>query len=309
MNMPEVKQTYHAHGKLLLTAEYYVLLGAKALALPLQYGQRMDVLEGSRPGLISWKAFDKEGLWFSCDFKLPDLEIVDSSDPEKALVLQSALVTAGKINPDFELNVAKDIHTHLDFHSQWGMGSSSTMIANLAAWADVDPFNLNEKIFNGSGFDIACASAEGPIFYQKNNKPEPVDLDYPFLDALYFVYSGAKKSTRGEVRRFLKNGTVSAAQVDEVNAISERISQAKTLEDFQQLLVDHEQLVSGLLEVPSVKSDRFADFNGEMKSLGAWGGDFYLAATFMDKASVLRYFKEKGLQVVFPWQALVLNNR
>lgn len=307
--MPEVKQTYHANGKLLLTAEYFVLLGAKALALPLQYGQRMEILEGSRPGLIRWKAFGNEGLWFSCDFKLPDLRIVHSSDTEKALILQDALKAIAEMNPQFKENGGVDIHTRIDFHNQWGFGSSSTMIVNLASWAEVDPFKLNEKIFNGSGFDVACALAEGPIFYQKNKKPEPVHLDYPFLDQLYFVYSGAKKSTRSEVRRFLKNGTVSAAQVDEVNAISERISQAETLEDFQQLLVDHEQLVSGLLEIPTVKSDRFADFNGEMKSLGAWGGDFYLAATSMDKASVLRYFKEKGLQIVFPWKALVLNNR
>lgn len=305
--MPEFKQTYHANGKLLLTAEYFVLLGAKALALPLQYGQRMEILEGSRPGLIRWKAFGNEGLWFSCDLKLPDLRIVHSSDAEKALILKDALKTIAEMNPQFKLNGGLDIQTKVDFNSQWGFGSSSTMIANLASWAEVDPFKLNEKIFNGSGFDIACASADGPIFYQKNKKPEPVDLDYPFLDQLYFVYSGAKKNTRSEVRRFLKNGAVNAVHVDEINAISERMSRSKTLMDFQQSMVAHEQLVSELLDVPTVKSTYFVDFNGEMKSLGAWGGDFYLAATSMDKESVLRYFKEKGLSVVFPWKKLVLN--
>ena len=34
---------YRAHGKFLLTAEYMVLKGAKALALPLSYGQQMQV--------------------------------------------------------------------------------------------------------------------------------------------------------------------------------------------------------------------------------------------------------------------------
>nr|MBD3621543.1 GHMP kinase [Sunxiuqinia sp.] len=307
--MPDDKHTYHANGKLLLTAEYFVLHGAKAIALPLQYGQQMEVAAGSRHQVVSWKAFMNEGLWFSCDFKLPDLRIVHSSDTEKALILQDALKAVVEMNPQFKLNGGLDIYTKIDFHSQWGFGSSSTMIANLASWASVDPFELNEKIFHGSGFDIACASADGPIFYQKNKKPEPVDLDYPFLDQLYFVYSGAKKSTRSEVRRFLKHGAVSAAQVDEINAISERMSQSKTLMDFQQSLVAHEQLVSKLLKVPTVKSTYFVDFNGEIKSLGAWGGDFYLAATAMDKKNVLQYFGEKGLQVIFPWKALVLNNR
>ncbi len=307
--MPEVKQTYHANGKLLLTAEYFVLLGAKALALPLQYGQRMDVAAGSRQQVISWKAFGKEGLWFSCNFKLPDLEIVRSSDMEKALILQDALKAVVQMNPQFKLNGGVDIHTKIDFHNQWGLGSSSTMIANLASWAGVDPFKLNEKIFNGSGFDIACASADGPIFYQKNKKPEPVDLDYPFLDHLYFVYSGAKKSTRSEVRSFLKKETASSAQIDEINFISERFSSADTLNGFQQLMVAHEALVSKLLGIPTVKSIYFSDFDGEIKSLGAWGGDFYLAATSWDDQRVLAYFKEKGLSVVFPWKELVLNNR
>lgn len=306
--MPEVNQSYYANGKLLLTGEYFVLRGSKALALPLQYGQQMDILEG-RPGVLRWKAFGKEGLWFACDLKLPDLKIVASSDSEKALNLQKALTTALKMNPHVELNGGLEIHTKIDFHNQWGMGSSSTMIANLAAWAKVDPFKLNEEIFNGSGFDIACASADGPIFYQINKKPEPVDLDYPFLDALYFVYSGAKKSTRSEVRSFLKKETLNPAQLDEMNSMSDQFSRANSLSDFQQLMVAHETLVSKLLDLPTVKSAYFSDFDGEIKSLGAWGGDFYLAATAIDKERVLQYFAGKGLQVVFPWKSLVLNNR
>ncbi len=306
--MPEVKQTYHANGKLLLTAEYFVLHGAKAIALPLQYGQQMDVAAGSRQQVIRWKAFMQEGLWFSCDLKLPDLRIVHSSDTEKALILQDALKAIVKMNPQFKLNGGLDIHTKIDFHNQWGFGSSSTMIANLASWAGVDPFKLNDKIFNGSGFDIACASADGPIFYQKNQRPERIHLDYPFLDHLYFIYSGTKKSTRNEVRKFLKRGAITSAQIDEINTISERFYRIEKLNDFQHLLVEHEQLVSGLLGTPAVKSSYFSNFDGEVKSLGAWGGDFYLVATPMDERSVLNYFKEKGLSVVFPWKKLVLNN-
>lgn len=307
--MQDSKKTYYAHGKLLLTAEYFVLYGAKAIALPLQYGQRMDVTEGRQDGILSWKAFMQEGLWFSCDFSLPHFGIINSSDPEKAVILQDAFRAIVQMNPALELRTSLEVHTRIDFHNQWGLGSSSTLIANLASWAGVDAFRLNEIIFNGSGFDIACATADGPIFYRKNHLPEPVVLDYPFLDNLYFIYSGSKKSTRNEVRRFLNGESVPGQKIDQMNYLSEQIACAGKLNDFQKLIAEHEKLVSDLLHVPAVKPACFSDFEGEIKSLGAWGGDFYLVATALEDRDVLHYFKEKGLRVVFPWKELVLNRK
>ena len=307
--MPANKQTYRAHGKLLLTAEYFVLLGAKAIALPVKYGQQMVVSNGVQEEVLSWKAFREGNLWLSCDFHLPDLKIMQGSDAEKAGILRDTLKAIQEMKPDFTFQGGLDIHTKIDFDSEWGFGSSSTLIANLAAWAGVDPFQLNERIFHGSGFDIACANADGPIIYKRNEKPVPVDLAYPFRDHLFFVYSGSKKSTRGEVRRFLERATVTAAEIEKVNCISEELAKVEELSDFQKLIFEHEQLVSRLLDVPTVKSQFFNDFNGEIKSLGAWGGDFYLAATPLDEREVRRYFNEKGLSVVFPWGELVLNNR
>jgi mevalonate kinase len=307
--MQDIKKTYYAHGKLLLTAEYYVLYGAKAIALPLQYGQRMDVAEGRQDGVLNWKAFMQEGLWFSCDFSLPHFEIINSSDPEKAAILQDAFRAILRMNPALELGRSLDVHTRIDFHNQWGLGSSSTLIANLAKWAGVDAFRLNEIIFNGSGFDIACATADGPVFYRKKQEPEPVTLDYPFLDNLYFIYSGSKKSTRNEVRRFLNGDSVPRQEIDQMDHLSEQIAKARKLDDFQRLIAEHERLVSALLHVQAVKLAHFNDFDGEIKSLGAWGGDFYLVATRLEDREVLHYFKEKGLRVVFPWKELVLNRK
>ena len=309
--IPDVKiekKTYQAHGKLLLTAEYFVLHGVKAIALPLQYGQRMEVAVGKEKEILRWKAFMQEGLWFSCDLKLPGFEIVNSSDAEKAVILRDTFRTIQQMNPDFQPESSLEVHTYIDFNNQWGLGSSSTLIANLASWAKVDPFKLNEKVFHGSGFDIACATAKGPIFYQKQRIPKPVDLNYPFLDKLFFIYSGSKKSTRNEVCRFLNDGTVSPQQLHLMNQLTDAFAVAGELDEFQRLIAEHEQLVSSLLGCPTVKSHYFSDFNGEVKSLGAWGGDFYLIATPMDDRDVLHYFKQKGLRVVFPWRELVLNS-
>lgn len=307
--MHDIKQLYYAHGKLLLTAEYFVLCGARAVALPLLYGQQMEVSEGGQDGILRWRAFMQEGLWFSCDFSLPDFEILNSLDPEKAVILQNIFHAIMKMNPEFKIGKALDIHTHLDFNNQWGLGSSSTLIANLSKWAGVEAFRLNELIFNGSGFDIACATADGPILYRKNHLSEPVSLDYPFLDHLYFIYSGSKKNTRNEVRRFLNGESVPIQTIERMDQLSEQIARAGRLTDFQKLIGEHEKLVSGLLHVPPVKQECFSDFEGEIKSLGAWGGDFYLAATTLEDQDVRDYFDKKGLKVVFPWKALVLDRK
>ncbi|MFV0377596.1 MAG: GYDIA family GHMP kinase [Mangrovibacterium sp.] len=303
----KTKESYYAHGKLLLTAEYFVLRGARSIALPLQYGQRMEVAEGYESGLLRWKAFMHDGLWFSCDLSLPDFRIVRSSDAEKAAILQEVFLAIAQLNPAFNPGDSLEVHTHINFNKQWGLGSSSTLIANLAAWAKVDPFTLNELTFHGSGFDIACASAKGPIFYTRKQAPQPIELNYPFLDKLYLVYSGAKKSTRNEVRRFQKEQLVSDEQIERVNRLSGAFAMASDLHEFQQLIEEHEDLVSQLLGSPTVKSQYFTDFNGSVKSLGAWGGDFYLIATSMERNDVQSYFNNKGLCVIFPWHEMVLN--
>ena len=55
---------YYSHGKLLLTAEYAVLDGAKCLAVPTKLGQSLRV-SPLKKSLIDWKSFDHQGnLWF-----------------------------------------------------------------------------------------------------------------------------------------------------------------------------------------------------------------------------------------------------
>ena len=48
---------FYSHGKLLLSAEYAVLNGVKALALPTKLGQSLEVKTIEQPE-IRWKSFD-----------------------------------------------------------------------------------------------------------------------------------------------------------------------------------------------------------------------------------------------------------
>ena len=51
---------FYSNGKLLLTAEYLVLDGAQALALPTQLGQKLIVTDG-KEDILHWKSLDADG--------------------------------------------------------------------------------------------------------------------------------------------------------------------------------------------------------------------------------------------------------
>ena len=72
------------------------------------------------------------------------------------------------------------------------------------------------------------------------------------------------------------------------------------------LLCEHEKLVSSTLNLEPTKQKLFSDFNGSIKSLGAWGGDFVLAASEMDSAEVKKYFAGKGYKECFDYTDFVL---
>jgi mevalonate kinase len=303
--MNKLISTYHANGKLLLSGEYFVLHGAKALALPLKTGQKLSVEEEIDSNILQWKAMYQGESWFECELSPTDFTVVKSNDPEKASTLSLVFKTIGQLNPDFHPKAGTSFETTLDADPEWGFGSSSTLISLLSQWASVDPFQLNEVLFNGSGFDIACATAKGPILYTKGKSIQPVELHYPFAKQLLLVYSGKKKNTFSEVSSFLQNKKVEAPLIDQVSALSDQFAKWKDQQTFNQLIRDHENLVSHLIEQQPVKERLFPDFEGEVKSMGAWGGDYYLVSCSRPVRESKKYFENKGLNVIFRWPELI----
>lgn len=309
---------YQSHGKFLLTGEYLVLKGALALALPLKLGQTLSV-ETCHGASLQWDAYKTDSPWFSVTLNPKTLEIVDCNDQAKAEKLSQILKAVKQLNPKaFESNGLK-FTTHLDFDPNWGLGSSSTLIANLARWANVSPYELLKLTFGGSGYDIACATAEGPIYYQVKAKvPEPIEgptlmvepIDYnpPFADHLFFIYQGQKQSSSKEIKAFLAKANPVDLQkdIEAVSEISRAVPKCDTLDEFAMLMQCHERIISRCIGQERVQK-RFPDFEGVLKSLGAWGGDFILAATHWNKEQVKTYFKEKGLDVIFGYKELVIN--
>lgn len=300
------QSTYHANGKLLLSGEYLVLYGAKSIALPLKVGQQMEVSEKADSNAIVWQAFYQDKVWFECRLNVTDFSILETSDREKAETLCKLFQTIRKLNPEFSPNVGIQIKTTLESNPEWGFGSSSTLVSLLALWSGVDAFELNEAVFNGSGFDIACATARGPIFYTRGKVVQEINLNYPFAGNLYFIYSGQKKMTKADVSHFLKKEKPSEKIIEEVSDLSDQFAACSDQREFNRLIQLHEKLIGNLIGETPVKQKYFPDFQGEIKSLGAWGGDFYLVSSGQSFPEIKNYFGNKGLVTMFHWHDLIL---
>lgn len=299
---------YRANGKLLLTGEYLVLKGAQALALPTQFGQEMTV-QAIESAVISWTSLVKGKSWFRAEFEFDNLAISAASDLEVAEKLQDILRVARQLNPEFlkETQNGFDVRTNLEFNRYWGLGSSSTLISNVASWANCDPFELNKMIFKGSGYDIACARNDAPILYQLNDHQavvKQVPFDPQFSDQLYFIWLNQKQDTLMEIGRF-NHQVYFEKPVQEINQITEEILQASSLAEFQKLVDKHEEIVSKVIQTPKIKDQLFKDFDGSIKSLGAWGGDFILAASELSDKTLKKYFKQKGFATVLDYDEII----
>lgn len=308
---PEKDQYYFGHGKLLLTGEYFVLDGALALALPTKVGQSLSVkYSPSFSPTLSWKSFDVHGnCWFDSKFEFWHFKCLDENPSEEALFLQKILQQVRKQNSHFlRDDVDVKVETRLGFPLDWGLGSSSSLIYNIAQWAYVSPFELLFKTHGGSGYDIACAQSDGPIAYKKvSSGPNwsPIYFYPSFKDNLYFIYLGNKKNSRDAVKDYSKKRPFPQTLISKIAELTNDFINASTLKQFQTAIVSHEQLVAEALEMNSVKAEKFSDFPGAIKSLGAWGGDFVMAASDLAIDEVKTYFKTKGLNVVYRYDDLV----
>lgn len=299
---------YYSNAKFLLTGEYLVLHGAMALAIPLKYGQKMEIYPSENSDL-KWTAFEKGKLWL--DFTISKSEIEkqnEKGESEKDFVC-FLLNRAKYLNPSFLNGNNVEVKTEINFDRKWGLGSSSTLINNIAQWADVNPYELHSLVSNGSGYDVACANYCKPIlFRRKGNHPliYPVEFQPEFMEQLYFVYLGKKQNSENSVKAFLNGGTFNQSELDEVSKLSKSILNSKTKNEFDNLIDSHEAMISGLLNQDTVKKRLFSDFDGSIKSLGAWGGDFVLVRSEMNKKEIISYFFSKGLTNVYSWKEMIL---
>jgi len=300
-------KTYFAHGKLLLSAEYAILHGAKGIALPLNKGQRLEFNKTSKKeskSIIKWTAFDENNYpWFEASFDRSDKSIINCTYKGAAQTMQKLF----KLVPIqfFEEDCDYRFETYLEFNKAWGWGTSSTLVSLLSQCTGANPYKLYRATFKGSGFDLACATAKGPILYGLNESNQPLIETFifepAFKDQIHFVYLGKKQNS---LKSISKRNKPDPNFIEQINRITHELGSVQNdIEQFKTCLYEHEKLLSRYLEMPTIKEQLFSDTNLTIKSLGAWGGDFVMMIG--DKAEI-EALKKKGYDTTFSWDDIIL---
>lgn len=302
-----MEKEYYSNGKLLLSGEYAILDGAKGWAVPTKYGQYLKVT-GTKSKFLTWKSLDeKGGVWFEARYELESMNELFASNTEISKRLREILIEARALNPHF----LKDpsgcyVETKLTFPRDWGLGTSSTLINNIAQWAQVNAHQLLAKTFGGSGYDVACAQYPKSILYQINDGlPSVLEHDYSsnFTQSLFFIYLNRKQNSDDAIKKYRALSVDRKELVSRISQITQQMVLSKTIDDFEFLMAWHEKELSKALGKPTIKSKLFPDYQGAIKSLGAWGGDFILAT---GSEVSMDYFKQKGYKTILPFSEMVL---
>jgi mevalonate kinase len=299
------KLHFRSNGKLLITSEYLVLDGAEALALPTKKGQTLTVKKVGGNSIF-WKSFTVDGLvWFECELD-NNFEIITSSDSKIANTLTVFLKVSAMMNPNFLAEaIGTEVETHLEFDQTWGLGSSSTLISNIAQWAKVDPFLLQQETFPGSGYDIACALSKSPIVYrifEKEVSYMTTNFRPSFTDEIFFVHLNKKQNSRDGIKKYKESKADISMSVELASDFTDEFVRCKDVKEFRALMAQHESFISEIIGEIAVKQKMFPDYKGSIKSLGAWGGDFIMAVG----ANTKTYFKKKGYDTIIPFKEMIL---
>jgi len=301
---------FYSNGKLLLTGEYLVMHGALALAVPVKFGQSLRIGQQLPEPVIEWESLARGKQWFRATMAMPSFEVISSSDPTTATNLARILSEAGKLNRSPLDDVrGYQIKTLLSFDRNWGLGSSSTLISNIAYWFDIDPFELFWNIYDGSGYDIACARAYKPLTYKLVNRSPEIQRSFFFPEyhkQIWFVYTGEKAATGKSIQAFRQNQNFGLSDIETISSLTEEMTNAANLHDFERVVREHECVISKILKAKPVSETSFGDLEGAVKSLGAWGGDFVMITWRGNRSGLKEYLRAKGLEVFFRYDEMVL---
>ncbi|MDC3040510.1 GYDIA family GHMP kinase [Flavobacteriaceae bacterium] len=295
----------YSNGKVLLTGEYVILDGALSLAAPTKFGQHLKYQE-NLSNLINWKSINFDGnIWFECLITSDTLKVKSTSSKKISNKLVEIINFIREYNPSFLKKCGSDISTNLTFEKNLGLGSSSTLISNLSKISGVNPYTINNKIFKGSGYDIACAESISPILYKLDKDQKiinEVSFKPSFNEHIYFVYLNKKQNSISEIKKYNKN-KASNSIINEISDITSEILVCNSIDRFNELIEAHELIISKLISKQTVKDHLFKDFDGYIKSLGAWGGDMIMVTSQIDPS---KYFTEKGYSTIFKFKELLV---
>lgn len=292
-------------GKLMLTSEYVAVDGALVLAVPTKLGQELFYTKNEdQKSLIVWEAYHQNQLWLTAVINYKNWEILETNNSKAAEFILKTLRNVQNLSETkLKRDTSYHIKTNLQFPSDFGLGSSSTLMTNLAEWANIDAFTLNEISLGGSGYDVAVAKEKSAVLYSRfpERTYHKINFDPSFKDDLIFIHLNQKQDTREGISHY-KSKPTSTELINQYSELTKLIFKSQNLEEFSELMTIHEQKLSDFLGIPTVKEKYFKNCPSFVKSLGAWGGDFVLTSKFGD---YINYFNKQGFDKIFSWKDLI----
>lgn len=293
-------------GKLLIAGEYVVLDGAKSYALKTRHGQYLSI-EQRDTDLIEWEALDHEGkkwLEFTFGYDSEKLDLHTGNDDDDHLYRLIRHIIDSKASV---LTSGYKIQTRLTFPISWGLGSSSSLVAGIARMFDLNPYDLLANTFGGSGYDVAVGYENSGLFFTKtpdikNPVIELYNWNPAFKEDLYFIYLNRKQNSREAMSNYLHYKNSSSCSITDMSELTDAMIASKDRDEFAMLMRTHEKILSAVLHQPRIKEALFYDYHGEVKSLGAWGGDFCMA---IGNKKTPEYFRSKGFEVIFDFETMI----
>ncbi len=289
----------------MLTSEYFAVDGALVLAVPTKLGQEF-FFEEKEDGksIVFWEAYHQNKIWLKAVIDYKNWQILETNIISSTEFIVKVLKNVQSLSEiQFKNTTTYHLKTNLQFPPDYGLGSSSTLMNNLAEWSKINPFHLNSISLGGSGYDIAVAKSRSAVLFQ--NKPdiyfEKVEFNPKFKDDLIFIHLNQKQDSRKAIHLY-RSKLKSQKLIDEFSDLTRKILLCNELEKFSELMLLHEQNISDFIEIPTVRARVFADCPTFVKSLGAWGGDFVMSAKF---EGFKDYFWGKGFSTVFTWNDLI----
>ncbi len=339
-------QSYYAPGKILLVGEYAVTKGFEGLAVPVKTGQWMDVWEFNSPGnaedRLIFNALDLHGAtWFSESFDIEFLKrnsanYADariSEDSNQAANSAEALNTAEApstnaptdsedshllkvltlVSPNFwKPGKSYRFETRLEFDRNSGLGSSSTFIELVCRYFKLDPFQVQDKVFGGSGYDVAIAAVQKPLIFWRTENDihfRQWSLNPELTKDWKVVFLGNKVNSRtstSHVNDMLDDLAKDENYQMQIQKIIEIVRDAKELMAVETGIEMYQMFLSQLLGM--VTPYTFFGVKplprGVCKWLGAWGGDMLLVNSVVWDAY---YSLWNGCEVK-NWNDLVISN-
>ena len=300
---------FKSNGKILLSSEYLVMDGAKSIALPARLTQDLIVSKCDK-NTIEWFSHDMHNnLWYEDRFFVKNNNLVCES--EKNVTSQKIISLFNHLSKTHKLAnlLGNKFETRLNFKKDWGLGTSSTFVNNLAKWAKVDPYQLLFSTFKGSGYDIACCDLNHPIIFKKTRESidvKKIKFKPPFIKNLFLIHLGKKQNTQLSIENYSKKKFDRIELIKKINTITDEFIKCNELIHFEELIQEHESIISQATSIKPIQNSNFSDYkDGKIKSLGAWGGDFILVTT---KNKDLSYFKKRGLETIIPLEDIVYLN-